>query len=255
MITDLRHVEIRDARAQIHLMFKWFRISLALLTLTATAAYAAIPGSHRALTPVAFGINHIGNGLYTDAPERRVEFEMLFTSARKRSEAFFGAMQNTPRIIICTQQECADTFDLKPRGLTLGKHLVFLGPKGVNEMILTHELAHIQLHSDLGLSDIYKPRIPAWFNEGLATYLSADPRVTSFSSQDAQWIRQAQSFRDWGRLHSTYDWPETYGAAKSLVRDLQIQIGDDGLRALIQIALDIGDFDVALDRVVGPNWP
>ena len=236
-------------------MFKWLRITFVFLALSATAAYAALPGKHRALTPALFGITNIEGGLYTDAPERQHEFDALYAVALARTEAFFGPIQADPRIIICTMQACADTFDLKPRGLTLGAHLIFLGPKGVNEMILTHELAHIHIHSALGLQDVFKQRIPAWFNEGLATYLSADPRVHSFSQKGAKWITQAQSFRDWGRLHQNREWQDTYGAAKSLVAALHAELGDAGLRALIDQAIETGDFEQALADAIAPDWP
>ena len=141
---------------------------------------------------------------------------------------------------------CADRFDLKQRGLNLGRHLVFLGPKDVNEMILTQEFAHIHLHSRMSVQDVFHQRIPAWFDEGLATHLFRNPRVQSFTPRQAIWIKQAQSFREWGRLHQTRDWQETYGAAKALVVALHAEIGDAGLRTIIDDALESGDFEAAL---------
>ena len=223
-------------------MFKWLRIAFLTLLVSASCAYAALPGAHRALTPKLFGLTQIEPGLYTDAALQGDELLSLYKNARMRSEAFFGAMHASPRIIMCTTQDCANLFDIKPLGLAYGAHLVLLGPKGVNEMILTHELAHIQLHSEMGLQDLFKQRIPAWFDEGLASYIAADPRLRKYAPAEAEWIMQAQSFRDWGRMHQTYAWQETYGAAKSLVTDLQDRLGDDGLRLLIRKALENGDF-------------
>jgi len=235
-------------------MFRWIRIVFVVLTFAVTWAYAALPGHHRALTPEFFGLFLIENGIYTDAPERYAEFEALLDTAQARAQGFFVGAK-APRIIICTSQECADRFDLKLRGLTLGRHLVFLGPKGLNEMILTHEFAHIHLHSRMGVQDVFHQRIPAWFNEGLATHLSRDPRVQSFAPRQATWIKQAQSFREWGRLHQTRDWQETYGAAKTLVAALHAEIGDVGLRTIIDDAIETGDFEAALRRQVGRDWP
>jgi len=142
-------------------MFRWIRIVFVVLTFAVTWAYAALPGHHRALTPEFFGLFLIENGIYTDAPERHAEFEALLDTAQARAQGFFVGAK-APRIFICTSQECADRFDLKLRGLTLGRHLVFLGPKGLNEMILTHEFAHIHLHSRMGVQDVFHqdwPRI------------------------------------------------------------------------------------------------
>lgn len=236
-------------------MKNWFKAALALIALSAGAAYAALPGAHRALTPALFNVPSIEDSIYTDAPERREEFLTLLKEARSRSEAFFGPLQRSPRIIFCTTERCADTFGLKPLGITYGRHLILLGPKGVNEMILTHELAHVQLHSSLGVQDIFTPRIPAWFNEGLASYLANDPRLTTYEPSEARWITQAQSFRDWGRLHQEHAWQDTYGAAKSLVVDIHARIGDDGLRELIASALHNGDFEIGLVNTLGGDWP
>jgi hypothetical protein len=61
-------------------------------------------------------------------------------------------------------------------------------------MILTQEFTHIHLHRRMSVQDVYHQRIPAWFNEGLATHLSRDPLVQSFAPRQAIWIKQAQSF-------------------------------------------------------------
>ncbi len=236
-------------------MLKWTKYVLLGLTLSATAAYAALPGAHRALTPAAFGLTAIENGFYTDAPERSDEFIALYNAASARSEAFHGPLTRAPRIVFCTTSACKDVFDLKPRGLTFGAHVIFLGPLGVNEMILTHELSHIQLHSQFGLRDLVRQRVPAWFNEGLAMHLSADARARDFSPAGAKWVRAAQGYRDWGRLHKDRVWQDTYGAAKSLVADLQKKIGDDGLRRVIARTFETHDFQAALAEEVGPDWP
>ena len=113
-------------------------------------------------------------------------------------------------------------------------------------MILTQEFAHIHLHRRMSVQDVFHQRIAAWFNEGLATHLSRDPRVQSFAPRQAIWIKQAHSFREWGRLHHTRDLQETYGAAKTLVAVLHAEIGDAGLRTIIDDALESGDFEAAL---------
>ncbi|HCQ64277.1 MAG TPA: hypothetical protein DIU07_03460, partial [Rhodobacteraceae bacterium] len=113
----------------------------AALCLDLSAACAALPGPHRALWP-----------------------------------GFFGPLETRPRIIFCTAPHCAGTLGLRPSGLTYGHALILIGPGGQNEMIVPHERIHAELHRALRVSDLWDQRIPAWFNEGLASFLSGDPR-------------------------------------------------------------------------------
>lgn len=216
-----------------------------------TAAYAALPGPHRALTPGVFGLAEAGPGLWVDDPAFAAQVRAFAARADETVADFFGPLESHPRFIFCTAPRCADIFGLKRRGLTCGAQLIFVGPKGQNEMIVTHERTHGELHRSLRLSDLWDQRIPAWFDEGLASYLSDDTRLDSPENpRDANWICAARTFRDWGRLHPAQDWRQTYGAAARLVAEIDQIAGRDGLRDLVTAVEAGASFDGEYARLV-----
>ena len=72
----------------------------------------------------------------------------------------------------------------------------------------------------MGLTDLWDQRIPAWFDEGLATIISGDTRIASdISRAELARIQQAQSFADWGAaIDDLGGWQRSYGAAAEAVR-------------------------------------
>lgn len=223
----------------------------AALCLGLAAAYAALPGAHRALTPWVFGLTAAGPGLWVDDRARAADVRTLAARADRTVAGFFGPLETRPRIVFCTTRRCADDFGLRPRGLTYGAHLVFIGPEGMNETIVTHERTHAELHRALRLSDLWDQRVPSWFDEGLASHLSGDTRYhRPVNARDADWICAARSFRDWGRLHPEHDWRATYGAAARLVEEIEEIQGRDGLRDLVEAVEAGASFDAEYARRV-----
>jgi hypothetical protein len=228
-------------------------IVLALGLSTGTALYAFVPSPYRAATPTLFGMTQIAPNLYSDAPEHSASHTALVQAAAQSAAAYFDEPAHAPRIILCRTQACAGRFGLKPRGLALGRHALLIGPKGMNTTILTHEFTHIHVHAHMGLRDLWHQRIPAWFNEGLAGHISRDTRLRTMPVADAQRIRSAQSYRDWGRLHKTHEWQDTYGAARVLAADIEARLMPTGIKALILDAIETRDFEAALDRATKGN--
>lgn len=226
-----------------------------LVLFGAVGVYALTPGYHRVLTPALFGASKVAPGIFLDAPEQRDAVLALLSRAQRTSAAFFGTPPRQPRLIVCTTAICAQRFGLRVRGVALGMRTMLLAPGGVNATILTHEQVHIDLRQRMGLWDVAYPRYPAWFDEGLASLLSQDARLDVFAPKDAAWIMAAQGRRDWSRLNATGDWRRSYGAALSLVEDIDTRLGRDGLRALITEVAETGDFDAAKAARLGPDWP
>ncbi len=226
------------------------------LTVAASVAYAAVPTPYRAMTPTFFGAAHIGGPLYTDAPKRAEELRELYKESRSNVSGKLGAFRHDPaRVILCTTTDCQRRFGFGTRGLALGKQAILLGPKGINAMILTHELVHIHIKADVTARDYVAPRFPAWFDEGLATLLSEDPRLTRYAPEDAAWILEAQTFRDWRRMTTDDTWRDTYGAAQSMLREIHTQIGWDGINDILRKTTSPRSFQKALEAQMGPEWP
>lgn len=222
-------------------------LGAALVMGLGVAGYAAVPGYHRAATPAVFGLTKITPRLYTDNPDQAPQMTAMIAMAQAQSAKFFGARLSDPTYLICTTQACADTFALKPRAVALAGRAILVGPKGVNTMILTHETIHTDLHSAYQLRDIWDQRFPAWFDEGLASHLSNDTRLTNDPAP--QWITKTRARRAWGRLHATHDWRDTYGAAQSMVRLIESEIGRDGLRTLVARVAAGASFDAVLAKL------
>ncbi|MFD1796075.1 hypothetical protein FQV27_02080 [Paracoccus aurantiacus] len=53
---------------------------------------------------------------------------------------------------------------------------VFVYPDGATVPILAHEVAHAELHKRVGVLRFIGGAVPAWFDEGLAVYISGDER-------------------------------------------------------------------------------
>lgn len=216
---------------------------------------AALPGYHRTALPGMFGAPRVAPGLYTDAPERAAELQALISGAMQTSAAFYGQPARAPRVIVCTTPACAARFGLHVRAVALGARTILVSPGGVTPMIFAHEQLHIDLRQHMTLRDVLAPRFPAWFDEGLASHVSGDDRLDQMTAQQARFALALRSRRDWGRANSIATWRRTYGAARALVTDLEARIGRAGLRALIAETARSGDFDAALARLVGPDWP
>ncbi|MGB7337191.1 MAG: hypothetical protein WBD01_15500 [Salaquimonas sp.] len=227
-------------------------ISFTLMVLSVLGTAAAIPGPQRALAPGLFGLTQIDQSTFIDATTKADEAKSLIIKANSTLKAFFGELKSSPKIVICTQESCFDRFGGGPRGITYGYDLIKIGPKGFNEMIITHELFHGELHKRMGRFGMVKPKFPAWFNEGLATIISNDNRYrTKFTPDELAWIRNANNYwGDWGNRISERGWRDTYGAARAAVLALQNEIGQKGLLQLIDlVTIDDLEFEAAITKV------
>lgn len=99
--------------------------------------------------------------------------------ALRRVGGFFGGIRaQKPEVFLCSSDDCRRYFT----GRTDNARSSYRGISGQRGTItvtsidasfegtLAHELAHAELHARTG-----KYQVPAWFNEGLATYVSLAP--------------------------------------------------------------------------------
>jgi hypothetical protein len=186
----------------------------------------------------------VRDGVWTDSPDNVTHLLGVIQEQTAR----YGIAPK--RLILCATAPCAEQFRLRPLGVTYGSSLVIIGPKGLNQTILGHEFSHVALHQHYGLSDILSPRFPAWFDEGLAVWRNPDPRyIRPETAEQAQWIKAAQTYLDWGERVNAETWPQAYGAAARLVEEIEAQIGADGLDQLIAAVTQGADFQHELSRL------
>lgn len=132
-----------------------------------------------ALCPGCFGFQTIGPNVFSEAntPAADQEFLRRLALAETRVSAAFGPMatDKRPRIFLCYTQTCNTVMGgHQARALTYGAQLFYLGPTGHDTEIIAHEWAHVALHRQIGVRALR--HFPAWVDEGIATYVSRDPR-------------------------------------------------------------------------------
>jgi len=103
----------------------------------------------------------------------------MHTRALDRVGNFFGGLKaEKPEVVLCSTDDCrryfagrADNARSSYRGSPGERGTVFITTIDASfEGVLAHEMSHAELHARIA------PHVvPAWFNEGLATYVSRSP--------------------------------------------------------------------------------
>lgn len=217
----------------------------------ALGIYIEVPGIYRVLTPKAFGMTEIAPRIFIDDPREGPEVLSLLRKARTDSAGFFGSVDVDPRTVICTTRQCAETFAIETLGLAVGYHLVLIAPRGVNIRTLTHERAHIDLHAKMGLLNLARRPYPYWFDEGLASHVAGDNRLSRPANpRDADWVRAAQRLSQWNRLSISRSPQQVYGAAARLVEEIEDSRGRGGLKNLIEDVAGGADFTTTYEAMI-----
>jgi hypothetical protein len=114
----------------------------------------------------------------TPEAKQRWIVDMHARALRRVGEFFGGIRAEKPEVFLCSSDDCRQYFT----GRTDNARSSFQGRAGERGTItvtsidasfegtLAHELTHAELHTRIG-----GHRVPAWFNEGLATYVSLSP--------------------------------------------------------------------------------
>ena len=237
---------------------KFILPSLAAILASVGIAAAAIPGPQRALAPKLYGLTEIAPDVFTDDTSRAVEWLSMRDAANLKVEAFFGELKSKPRYILCTNMACELTFGKRGKiAQTYGWSLIHIPPKAMKEkdlglILLAHERVHAELVYRWGASALWDEKIPSWFNEGLATFVSQDKRVESaYSDEQRLWIRGSKSFWDWDVFVNERGWRAAYGAADENVSLINRKVGRAGILALINRSLAGEGFDKVEAQLMG----
>ncbi len=233
----------------------WKRIvgltALSFVVIGGVAA-AAIPGPQRTLAPTLYGLTEIAPGVFTDDLADKTRWLEIKADGEAKVKAFFGELQANPRLILCSHQDCERKFGFTgATAVTFGWHMIHLPPQSLvspnlGYVLMAHERTHAELHLRMGISGAVNGHIPNWFDEGLASYVSQDSRLNPFyETEQRAWIRGSKYFWDWGSFVSARGWRDAYGAASDNVARLDEKLGHDGLLAMINTAIEQGNFDQA----------
>ncbi|MFM2279927.1 MAG: hypothetical protein RLZZ444_2158 [Pseudomonadota bacterium] len=228
-------------------------VSFVCVLTTMSIAAAAIPGPQRMLAPRLYGMTEIAPGVFSDRPERSDEKMAAIRHAEEKMRGFFGTLKATPRYVLCSEMRCEKTFGFNGNtAQAFGWQIVHLPPRafaerGLDRILMTHELFHAELLVRWGPTALWDEKIPNWFNEGMASYLSDDHRISLFQDEETKaWIRKSRGFYDWSTFLADRGWKRAYGAAAANVADIDHAIGKDGLLKLIDRTIAGEDFDAVL---------
>jgi hypothetical protein len=218
--------------------------ALGFVFLMCGIAAAAVPGPQRAFAPTLYGLTEIAPNVFTDDLRQKAKWLELRERANARVENFFGQLKARPRYILCSHLECEFIFGKNGSiAQSYGWSLVHVPPKAlegdeVGIALLAHERVHSELLYRWGVSALWDQKIPNWFNEGLASFVSQDPRLaTSYSIEERRWITGSKTFWDWNVFVDGRGWRTAYGAAADNVRLLHGKVGNEGLKRLIERAI------------------
>lgn len=156
----------------------WLLAVLAALPIAAAAVVAvAFPSVAATTCPGCYGLERLASGVYAESglpPARTRQVLSAVEEAERRVGAFYGGRRTSPRILACLSDRCYRHIGGGgERGVAVLNRAVMLSPAGVNPVIASHEMSHVELHARL---DSGGAEVPQWFDEGLAVLVSGDPR-------------------------------------------------------------------------------
>ncbi|HEX4812520.1 MAG TPA: hypothetical protein VFV66_07180 [Nonomuraea sp.] len=135
----------------------------------------AFPSVAATTCPGCYGLERLQPGVYAEpglTPAERRQVVEAVEQANKRVRDFFGGRASTPDILVCLAENCYRRIGGgRERGIAVLNRSVMLSPRGVDPVIASHELTHVELHARLDDAEV-----PQWFDEGLAVLVSDDPR-------------------------------------------------------------------------------
>jgi hypothetical protein len=209
--------------------------------------------STKLLLPSWFGFSEISEGVYVDdqmSPAQRQEFLKTLSLSKQRVSVFFGSIEASSKVFACSTEECFVSHGgVTAKGKAYGDSMLLLSPRGLDAVIASHELTHIELHGRVGAFRSWRA-IPSWFDEGLAVLVSEDPRYT----EDA-WLKatdngcNAPKLENIGEMLGKGDWLLSYGTARREVGAWYLHAGSAGLERLIAEVKNGSDFNSAFNTI------
>ncbi|MCO8275036.1 hypothetical protein M1L60_31105 [Actinoplanes sp. TRM 88003] len=134
----------------------------------------AYPSAAATTCPGCYGLTRVQDGLWSErglTAAQRDQLTTLVADARRRVADFYGGRESDPRLVACFTDDCYDRIGGGgEKGIAILNRAVMLSPRGLDAVIASHEMSHVELHERLD------GEVPQWFDEGLAVVVSDDPR-------------------------------------------------------------------------------
>ncbi|MEU6779948.1 hypothetical protein ABZ912_12145 [Nonomuraea angiospora] len=210
--------------------------AVAVLLIAAVVVTAvAFPSVAATTCPGCYGLERLQPGVYAEPglpPDRRRQVSEVVEQANKRVRDFFGGRKSSPDLLVCLSDDCYRRIGGgRERGIAVLNRSVMLSPRGVDPVIASHEMTHVELHARLDGAEV-----PQWFDEGLAVLVSDDPRYLA-PTGDRCLLDSRQplpvTLDEWLRAASAD--PQTYAkAACQVSRWVGTNGGKEAVRTLVE---------------------
>ena len=215
-----------------------------LLLLAAAWFLRSEPHLRAYLCPSCAGFQQVAPRIYADgqATEAQIAAALqAFDAAEALVLDFYPDRASDPVWLLCLSGRCGRRDGPRPRAIAYLDLFIFVYPEGATTTILAHELAHTELRQRAGSRRrLVSQAVPAWFDEGLAVYLSQDTRyldlqdgvVTGCKAGDwpeppaAQRAFNRQAANQAEALYTAsawrvIDWLEAHGGAEAVLALLE----------------------------------
>jgi len=232
-------------------------LALAGLALLVLAAWAAVnSGSLRRSWILRFNMHEAAPGvLVSDAltPEQERSFVEMAAAGRARAEEWFGPLQNRAQVVVVHDNDLRLDLGMPPpfawNPLDQGNCRVYIGPKGLNVDVMAHGIAHAEIKHRTGLDQWH--RVPAWFDEGLATQVDLRPFLNDPQAAAAPPLppAQIQALRSWDAYTGEHAESNLVLGKQEVTRWLARSGGRAAADQLLAAVRAGEDFDAALARL------
>jgi len=170
----------------------WVVIVIVLLPIIALIAYKP----SRVFMPWLVGVECPTERICIDDKTRLEQAKSLYESAITDIEGKIGGFSSAPKVIFCATQQCFESFGFKRAAAqTMGAVATVIAPRGWRDYYVKHEFIHQWQADHIGsLTMLF---VPEWLTEGMAYYLSDDPRSKlsepwqSYRAKFAAWYEKA----------------------------------------------------------------
>lgn len=229
-------------------------VPAAILLAAVVGVALAYPSVAAAACPGCYGLAELEEGVYTESglsDPQRSQVRQVIQRAHELVADFYGSQESSPSLLVCLTDACYSRIGgKKERGIAILNRSVMLSPRGVDAVIASHEMSHVELHNRLTSA----ADLPQWFDEGLAVVVSNDARyLAPESAADRCLIAPAEplpgTLEEW--LSAASKDAGTYAkSACQVSRWLRENGGRAGLLSLVE-RLNAGEH---FTSIVKPAW-
>lgn len=207
------------------------------------------------LCPGCFGLQPLQPGVYVEAAmpaADRIQFLRSLAAAEAQVLQFYGAEEHVPRVLVCVTPGCyARIGGAGARVGSMGGFALLVGPEGTQQVLMAHELSHVELHGRVGLVKMLIGDIPAWFDEGVAVLASDDPAY--LAPANPRYKDRCRASPEGDLPDDPVKWREQLGVDPALYAKAACRVdlwmvakgGSAAVPALLTKVTDGGDFDAA----------